>query len=54
MIEPDHFDEKLAGGGSSPTIYSVAPSDALFMRLGFNPDSVHPMRGSHRSNVASK
>src|SRR5215813_9869364 len=25
MIEPDHFDEKPAGGGSGPTICSTAP-----------------------------
>src|SRR5215813_384367 len=25
MIEPDQFDEKLAGGGSGPTICWVAP-----------------------------
>src|SRR5262245_14812703 len=25
MIEPDHFDEKLAGGGSGPTLCWVSP-----------------------------
>src|SRR5262245_173285 len=30
MIEPDHFDEKLAGGGSGPTICSTR----AFVTLG--------------------
>jgi hypothetical protein len=25
MREPDHFDEKLVGGGSGPTLCSTAP-----------------------------
>src|SRR5262249_19834838 len=36
MIEPDHFDEKLAGGGSGPTICSTRLGKMLRTRLWFS------------------
>src|SRR5215813_7670549 len=45
MIEPDHFDEKLAGGGSGPTICYVARCDA---------PAISPKRNATIHHVATK